>query len=874
MSHLAGFVRGRTTGLVLVFILAPLMTAPPRAGGGEPSSPAPGSQFRLDAPSVVADGSGGLNGQSGVAVADLDNDGRPEILAGSYVNGSVRVFWAGEDGQFTPEEYPCAIPSVGIVTAADFTGDMLDDIVAVDSWGMTVVLLVNNGSGFNTAQTIFQESGDWAGIWGIAACDMNHDSKWDLAFTVRNPNVGYAGIMQILLGDGLGGFSSGSIVSVWPFPRRLITAQLTSDTNPDVVVASQGDGGNGWPDGKLTIWLGNGDGTVQAPLPYDSGKGTFATAARDIDLDGKVDIVATNSGDGTLVVYRNLDNAGTFALVATLPLLPPLEFNSTGFSGVVIGDFTGTGKMSIAVSNVWATYATGISLFEGTSTSGNISFAPRTDVATTWDTMQAISVYPADGHEKIVAVEDSKTAVIDLTKLGLNTDMSSSLPGLVGVGLAVVDLDGDGLLDQTSLAYAGGQTQAVVRLGQPDGSLGSKIETAVGTSGADLKIVDFDNDSTPDIAIAGANTRIYHGNGDGTFATTPFSVITGGGVRIEYGDFDNNGRKDVAILSTSNARVRISLQALDGTFSSPTTNYSTVSGPNDFALGDVTGDDIPDVVAPGEAGSMTLLQGNADGTFTPQTPVSVPSWAYSVRIGDIDGSGPMDVVIGTFMTIETMLSNGGGSFAPPTSVPSGGFSVGASVVYTHLQNGMVIADLDLDGHLDVAATVHYRNIFEVHLNNGDGTLGPARQYGVQAVYPEDIVVDSAIPPNLYILSTASQVVTKAVNLTPGPPVGVPAPGPDPGESPLMLPPPYPNPAHGASLIPFALSRAASVDITVYDVAGARVRTLLPEQELPAGQHEIRWDLRDDAGNHVAAGAYFVRAHADGEESVRTLMVVP
>jgi acetyl-CoA synthetase len=53
-------------------------------------------------------------------------------------------------------------------------------------------------------------------------------------------------------------------------------------------------------------------------------------------------------------------------------------------------------------------------------------------------------------------------------------------------------------------------------------------------------------------------------------------------------------------------------------------------------------------------------------------------------------------------------------------------------------------------------------------------------------------------------------------------------------------PPYPNPVRSASVISFALSEPAKVDVNVYDVInnGALVRKLLPRQELPAGPHNL------------------------------------
>jgi len=64
-----------------------------------------------------------------------------------------------------------------------------------------------------------------------------------------------------------------------------------------------------------------------------------------------------------------------------------------------------------------------------------------------------------------------------------------------------------------------------------------------------------------------------------------------------------------------------------------------------------------------------------------------------------------------------------------------------------------------------------------------------------------------------------------------------------------------NPAHGSLTLRFALPRQARVQLTIYDVAGRRVRELASGAR-PAGEQAIAWDLRDERGYEVSAGLYF------------------
>jgi hypothetical protein len=68
---------------------------------------------------------------------------------------------------------------------------------------------------------------------------------------------------------------------------------------------------------------------------------------------------------------------------------------------------------------------------------------------------------------------------------------------------------------------------------------------------------------------------------------------------------------------------------------------------------------------------------------------------------------------------------------------------------------------------------------------------------------------------------------------------------------------YPNPFNPSTTIRFSLAEAGSVKLSIYDLAGRRVRTLLDGSQ-EAGAHELEWRGRDDAGHTLASGVYFLR----------------
>jgi hypothetical protein len=83
---------------------------------------------------------------------------------------------------------------------------------------------------------------------------------------------------------------------------------------------------------------------------------------------------------------------------------------------------------------------------------------------------------------------------------------------------------------------------------------------------------------------------------------------------------------------------------------------------------------------------------------------------------------------------------------------------------------------------------------------------------------------------------------------------------------------WPNPVRTSLTVDFDLAREGEASLEVFDIAGARVRSLVHEPR-PAGRHRAIWDLRDRSGRSVKAGIYHLRFSAPGATSIRKLVVV-
>ena len=81
----------------------------------------------------------------------------------------------------------------------------------------------------------------------------------------------------------------------------------------------------------------------------------------------------------------------------------------------------------------------------------------------------------------------------------------------------------------------------------------------------------------------------------------------------------------------------------------------------------------------------------------------------------------------------------------------------------------------------------------------------------------------------------------------------------------------PNPVRGTADITCELAEPSTVTLAIYDVNGARVRTLMRSVR-EAGAWNTRWDARDTRNQPVAAGVYFVRLDAGAAHATRRVVV--
>ena len=89
---------------------------------------------------------------------------------------------------------------------------------------------------------------------------------------------------------------------------------------------------------------------------------------------------------------------------------------------------------------------------------------------------------------------------------------------------------------------------------------------------------------------------------------------------------------------------------------------------------------------------------------------------------------------------------------------------------------------------------------------------------------------------------------------------------------FQLQPNYPNPFNPSTTIHYAMEQAGTVELSIYDLLGRKVRSLVQENK-PAGAYSVLWNGRDDAGRLVASGSYFYQLRVGAFISTKRMLLL-
>ena len=549
-------------------------------------------------------------GNSSVTTADVNADGRPDIITANFFSNTVSVLVNNGNGFQARQDYVVG-PQPEAVTSVDVNGDGLPDIVTANYKNNTVSVLLGNGSGFASHQDYGVGQAGGNGAYAVTTGDVNGDGNLDIV--VANT---FANTVSVLLGAGDGTFGSRQDYAVGQGPESVTTADIDGDGNLDIITANVSDA-------TVSVLLGTGTG-FEAKQDFAVESGPYSITTADVNGDGKLDVLVANFFDNSVSVLLGASTGPSttpttgddqlsylagdprtvidgLAGFDTLSLFAPV-YTLSSKSGALAFDFASNGTTDLTVRNVEALVLTGQTIaLKGDLTAGGLDASTPITVnlvnegakldASGLTSAQGLDVHGGTGDDTITG---SKNA--DYLDGGAGAD---KLAGGLGDDTYVVDNPGDTVTEKSK----GGTDTVLTSLATY--TLGSEVENLTHTGTGDFvgignksvnTITGGDGNDTLD-GKAGADTLIG-GKGNDTY------VVDNAGDHVveQAGEGTDTVQASVSYVLGDN----VENLTLSGT--------SSINGTGNDLDNTITGNSGKNVLDGGH-GADTLIGGGGNDTY-------------------------------------------------------------------------------------------------------------------------------------------------------------------------------------------------------------------------------------------------------------------
>lgn len=738
-----------------------------------------------------------------IVTDDFNSDGNPDLASASFIEGLVYVFLGDGTGGFSSSYVSHANNTPISMTSGDFNADGKPDIAVMSQNQQKISILSGNGLGNFSISLQISVGG---GAKMINAGDFNHDNKPDLVVTSTASNF-----VTVYYGTVGGQFSQRQDINIGTRSEsnsgRSLIADFNADGNQDIaaittgsptqifvllgngqgqfsVVTSpalsgqinngaagdvNGDGkldivrseGASYVPGKLTVYLGNGQGAFVENASYPTHVNPYGVDIADFNKDNKLDLINADYFDASVSVLTNLGNAPKI----TLSVPQNIQVIATDTSGSVVDYPTpsngGTLNFSIPSGSTFPIGTTAVN-YTISDTCGNnlsgsfqVTVIDEPPVLSLPDTIQAtatvssgtivnftatasdivsgtlpVNCIPASGS---IFPIGQTTVVCHATDGAGNTTSGSFTVNVfgcigcriptftdytsfsVGSGLVhrvvIADFNKDGNDDIAATVEF--DNTATILWGDGAGNFPTQTSLTVGNFSISLIDGDFNGDNNPDLAVASfSESTVYTfiGNGVGGFSQPIISNAGNSPFEITKADFNNDGKLDLA-ASDSGQEVSVLLGNGAGSFTNPI-QFFVGGNSNSLKVGDFNSDSKPDIVT-SSSNNVSVFYGDGSGLFNLRQDIDVEEFVNHISVvADFNNDGKIDIGSVTPTGIVTFLGNGQGQFNKINSPHQGGQI-----------NWATAADINKDNKLDFIMSEGSPDYGQIAVYLGDGQGG-------------------------------------------------------------------------------------------------------------------------------------------------------
>jgi hypothetical protein len=652
----------------------------------------------------------------GVAVGDIDGDGKLDLAVTDAGGDSVSVFRnTSTSGGITTGSFASRVKfatgeSPMGIAIRDLDGDGKPEIALVNYHSVTLSVFRNTSEIGSLTTSSFAGRIDFPAPQyttpqSIAIGDLDGDGKPDIA--VGNYN-----------GNTLSVFRNSS--DPWSIPRFAFTrSDFITGRNPFSVSIGDLDG-DGAADvvvsdyqcDSISVYRNRSAiGSIQFDPRADFPAGTSPASAgiADIDGDGLPDIVVTNYNAGSMSILHNVSVSGS---ITSSSFSPRVDFATASHPGeIAVGDIDNDGKPDLLVPDG---YGNSLSVFR------NIIMSPPT-IDSSWPMFGPVGMPVNITGKNFGTTPADNTVYFGAVKAAISNASSGSLTVTVPAGATYspISVTTGGLT-----AYSGKPfVVSFPNPDRLDSSFfAAPVDIDTPTKPADVAIADLDADGKPDLIIANGDSNFISvmRNMSGSrprsqisFAPRVDYAVGRGASAVRVADLDGDGWLDIVVCNTLQNSITV-LQnkctpgtIVPGSFTRAL-DVPVLRAPRSLAIGDIDQDGKPDIaVGNYDSNCVSLLRNvtvpsaNPSVRFAPHVDLPLNTVARSLALSDLDNDGKPDLLalgwrLAVMRNSSACGSIGQGSFATEVDLPIAG-SYGWSIC-------VAAGDLDGDARADIAVS--------------------------------------------------------------------------------------------------------------------------------------------------------------------------